>query len=71
MYSKMVLLFQDGSHVESYEGAGRIMHAKWNHSSKKVYSYKDKYLCMYFYVFYIFAGHDYYLQSGNSPGGQY
>ena len=50
MYSKMVLLFKDGSHVESYEGAGRIMHAKWNHSSDKVsvYSYKDRYLYMYF-----------------------
>ena len=46
MYSKMVLLFQDGSHVESYEGAGRIMHAKWNHSSDKVSVsiHKDKYL---------------------------
>ena len=42
----MVLLFQDGSHVESYEGAGRIMHAKWNHSSDKVSVsiHKDKYL---------------------------
>ena len=55
MYSKMVLLFQDGSHVESYEGAGRIMHAKWNHSSNKVYSYKDKYLCMYYNQSFCFA----------------
>ena len=32
----MYLCLQDGSHIETYEGAGRIMLSQWNSASDKV-----------------------------------
>ena len=32
----MKSMLQDGNHIETYEGAGRIMMALWNKSGDKV-----------------------------------
>ena len=31
-----IVLLKDGAHIETYEGAGRIMMAEWNYSGDKV-----------------------------------